>query len=157
MILGELLFPPTQALDNTFFSHLKEKQCTANPNLAGFMSEEMLKVSTEQIIQRRLIRLALVALEIMGAGEKNDSDYVKVTKESIQEAFTFPELKAFQLLEENEAFARAFWEASGYVEGINNILNDFYKTNIETEYALDNLQILFKAYWIETRKQKKQC
>jgi hypothetical protein len=156
MISGELLFPPTQALDSNFFSHLKEKQCTTNPSLAGFMSEKMLEVSTEQIIQQRLIQLALIALEIMGAGEKSDSDYVKVTKESIQESFTFPELKAFQLLEENETFAKAFWEASGYVEGVNEILNNFYETHIETEYVLDHLQVLFKAYWIETRKQKKQ-
>lgn len=156
MISGETLFPSTQRLDSKFFLHLKEEQCKANPNLAGFMSETLLKATTDETTSRRLVQTALIALEIMGAGDPRDTDYVKVSKESIKQAPASEELEIFEVMEINENFAKALWEAGDYVESINDLLNNFYQTSIDTEYILDNLQVLFKAYWIETQKHKEQ-
>lgn len=154
MIPGEVLLPPTQQLDNAFFIRLKEKQCAANPNLAGFMSKTLTQTTADETTIRRLIRMALIALEIIGAGEETDKDYVRVSKKSIEEAPVHAKLDVFEIMEANEDFAKAYWEAQSYVEAINELLNNFYDTSIETRYVLDNIQVLFKAYWIETLKSK---
>ena len=154
MIPVEVLLPPTQILDNAFFLHLKEKQCAANPYLAGFMSETLIKATADQVVTRRLIRLALIALEIMGAGDATDKGYVRVSMRSIEEAPAHNNLDVFEMMDANESFALAYWEAQNYVIATNDLLNTFYRTDIENKYVLDNIHVLFKAYWIETQKSK---
>ncbi|MCK5490947.1 MAG: hypothetical protein KAI67_03825 [Candidatus Pacebacteria bacterium] len=148
----------TEELDRNFFLRLKDKQCGANPFIAAFVSEEVLKNIIDKETQTRLLQVTLFALEMLGAGDKENIDYVKVSRESIESAknqeiiFDIEEIHAIK-----PKFGNAIFEARFYVENLNRTFNDFYGTKIPLEELLQRMDIFLKAYWIEIQKQKTIC
>lgn len=153
---GDEILSTTETLDNKFFLSLKGGQCKVNPYLTNFMSEIALKASMDTAIQRRLLQIALITLEILGAGDANDKDYVKVSKESIDSAKKSGTIfNTAEVHDENPPLAKTMLEAKFYARYINDIMNKS-GTRINTDYIWKKMEILLKAYWFETRKQKSQ-
>jgi len=152
---GNELFSETEKLDNAFFLTLKERQCAVNPYIASFMSEMILKAKTDEEIQKRLLKVSLVALEIIGTGNPCDKDYIRVSKETIEIAKkSEKQFDIDSIRKEDWAFAHAIDEAKFQTTNLNDIFNEFYKTNIETRYIWEQIEIFLKAYWIEKKKHK---
>lgn len=152
---AEEIVKGTEKLDSKFFLGLKLKQCEANPNLASFVAEEVLKSEIDKKTRKRLFQATLFALEMLGAGDKENIDYVKVSKKSIEVAkkqetiFDIDKIYAV-----NPVFGNAIFRARFYVENLNESFNEFYKTKIPLTELLQKMDVFLKAYWIETQEQK---
>ena len=154
---GNEVLEEMEKSDN-FFRDLKERQCNANPYLAGFMSERILTTETERTSQKRLLQLSLVMFEIIGLGNKSDVDYIKISKESIKAAenskISFDPEALYDINSEIASIAENMIHVKTYVRHVNNIYNEFEGTNIIFEDIWKKMEIFLRAYWIEKQKHK---
>jgi hypothetical protein len=145
-------------LGDKFFLTIKDRQCKANPYLAGCMSEKVFIIETERKQQKRLLKMALVAFEIIGLGDATDPDYVKVSMESTMAAESSKISFSFEALNEQKSEIASIVESMlhvrRYVRQINDSFNDFEGTNISSGDIWEKLEIFLRAYWIEKQKNK---
>lgn len=133
-----------------YYKNLKLKHCITNPRLSGFMSEYAITTEVRIEYQRRLIQMALVTFEIIGAGNPNDRDYVKVSQDSIDLAIKSKirlEPSIFNNIDPD--IVKAIAEANACIAELNNGLNEAYQTHIDSSVIWEKMQVLLKAYYNE--------
>ena len=155
MKTGKALFG-TGDLDRRYFGQLKSGQYDVNYSLNRFMSQIMNREIEDVEKRERFEQLAVIALETIGAGDRTDEDFVEVSEQSLTEVCLQESFDLEAIRPENPHFAYIIEAAKYHVVEINKILNDFYKTKIDSALMWNLMGPLFSAYWSETKKVKEK-
>lgn len=122
-----------------FFRDTSQKLRRSNPYLHEFMRNAVKTAKTKEFIHVDIVRLALVALCAMGATDENDPDFVKVSKETIEEI-------GGQSFQYDFVFDSPIREAE-LIAYVNRKINP--KNKITCEDALEKIKKLITAIYLE--------
>lgn len=116
-----------------------------NPCLEEFMWRAIKTAKTKDFIQIKIVRLAIVVLRAIGATDKEDPDFVRVSKDTIEK------MERCGLWKENipSGFSLGTEELISYV---NRKINK--KDDIRCEEALNRMKQLVSAFYLEKMEQK---
>lgn len=116
-----------------------------NPCLEEFMWRAIRTAKTKDLIQIKIVRLAIVVLRAIGATDKEDPDFVRVSKDTIDK------MERLELWKNNipSGFSIGTKELVSYV---NRKINK--KDDIKCEDALDRMKQLVSAFYLEKMEQK---
>ena len=111
-----------------------------NPDLEDFMWRAIKTTRTKDLIQIKIVRLAIVVLRAIGATDKKDPDFIRVSKDTIEK------MERYELWKNNipSGFSIGTKELVSYV---NRKINK--KDDIKCEDALDRMKQLVSAFYLE--------
>lgn len=111
-----------------------------NPVLEEFMWKAIKTAKTRDFIQIKIVRLSLVVLRAVGATDKEDPDFIRVSKETIEK------MEKEEMWKKNiiSGFSISTEELISYV---NRKINK--EDNIRCEDALNRMKQLVSAFYLE--------
>lgn len=111
-----------------------------NPALEEFMWKAIKTAKTQDFIQIKIVRLAIVVLRAIGATDKEDPDFVLVSKDTIEK------MEKHELWKRNipSGFSISTQELISYV---NRKINK--RDNIKCEDALNRMKKLVSVFYLE--------
>jgi len=118
-----------------------------NPDLEDFMWRAIKTTRTKDLIQIKIVRLAIVVLRAIGATDKKDPDFIRVSKDTIEK------MERYELWKNNipSGFSIGTKELVSYVNRKFNKNDD-----IKCEDALDRMKQLVSAFYLEKMEQKNE-
>lgn len=148
VIKGEDVFLPDECFDPTTYKRLRRRLHEANPSLLGYLNMVAMESKMSNEEQRRFLWLGHITLEIMGASNRQDADYVPVSDEYVlaaeQSQSSYDE-EALETL--RPSFGQAVAEAEEYCQLVNDYLNSCEENRIDWQKMWTKIKdTLIKAY-----------
>lgn len=151
---GETVFEEINREENGWYRRIVKQHCLANPRLAE-LANQLIAEEKDPRIALRLIQAISVFLEIIGAGNKSDKNYILVSQESVESAKKAESgFDDYIIYNEDPPFFEAVNEAKACVRQLNRVYNENYKVKIDLAVIFGTLNVLLNACWIERQKQK---